>query len=781
MDPQLPISLRHGVPKPRSQPARSGAAAPAGRARTPPDGRTRTPPPGRNRAPTSRRPTPRPRRPGPRAPSRPPRRRRVERRSWLWRHRRILFLFWLFLFFGVAGAAYLLSRVPLPPAQPQTQTTFVYDANGNKLAALEPPSGENRVPVRLDQVPQVAIDAVLSAEDRNFYHHGGIDPIGTVRALVSDLRGHGSLQGGSTITQQYVKQAYLTSQRTLVRKVKEAALAIRLQRKLTKNQILERYLNSIYWGRGAYGIQAASQAYFQTDVGKLSLPQAALLAGLIRGPELADPVRNPAAATARRSDALKAMVRDHHVTAADAGVADEQPLGALAPDKARLTVLDAGHGTQYFLDYVQQQLSQRYDIGIGLRVTTTLDLGLQDKAYNAVYGGPLGLKPYRALYPEPAGALVAVDNNGLVRAMVGGEDYKKSQVNLAVGTSGGGSGRQPGSTFKPFLLAETVKEGYSVRSSFPGPPTVVLKGQGEKGLDYQVNNFGGEDGGSSTTLIDATAQSVNTVYAQLEQAIGPAKLVQMAKDLGLDPNDVGLSPNASLVLGTAQVSVLEMAAAYATFARGGMYISPSVITKVTTADGTPLPWQGPPPRPILTRAQTDQVVYCLQQVVQRGTATGASFGVPVAGKTGTTSSNTDAWFIGFTPKLTAAVWMGYPDTSKSMTDLRGVKGGVQGGQLPATLWQRFMVAATANGAYTGPFDPVSTFPGRLIGPPSGISYPVGAGTATTAPRSAVPTGPTTVPVNHPAGRPPGATTLPPTTTATSPTTTGRPTPTTKKP
>jgi membrane peptidoglycan carboxypeptidase len=697
----------------------------------------------------------------------------------------MLFLFWLFMFFGAAGAAYLLSRVPLPPALPQAQTTFIYSSDGKQLAALD--AGQNRVPVQLSAVPQVVRDAVLSSEDRNFYHHGGIDPVGVVRALINDLRGHGNLQGGSTITQQYVKQAYLNSQRTLVRKVKEAALAVRLQRKLTKNQILERYLNTIYWGRGAYGIQAAAQTYFGVNASQLTLPQAALLAGMIRGPELADPTRNPLTATARRAATLRAMVRDHHITIEEADQAGATPLGALKPDKARFKVVDAANGTDFFVSYVRQLLEQRYDLGIGLRVTTTLDLSMQDKAYKAIYDPKSGgLQPNRAKYPEPAGALVSVDDSGAVRAMVGGQDYQQSQVNLAVGTSGGGSGRQPGSTFKPFLLAETVKEGYSVRSSFPAPPTVLLKGKGEKGLDYQVNNFSNEDGGPSATLIDATAQSLNTVYAQLEQAIGADKLVQMAKDLGLNPADVGLSPNASLVLGTPQVSVLEMAGAYATFARGGSFVSPQVITKVTAADGTPLPWAVPAPHPVLTRQQNDQVVYCLQQVVAKGTGTGAYFGTPIAGKTGTTNNSTDAWFIGFTPKLTTAVWMGYPNGDEPMADLRGVKGGVQGGQLPATLWNRFMSSVTANGSYTGNFNPVTTFPGALLGSPPGIGFPQGTGIAAPPPKPLTVTAPpsSVSPATHTGPTLPTAPTIPfstlPKSTTTTPVT--KPvTTTTKKP
>jgi membrane peptidoglycan carboxypeptidase len=749
----------------------------------PPSTRARPAPRARPAAPTRGRP------PGGAARNRGrrPAQARVEPRSWLWRHRRVLFLFWLFIFFGIAGALYLLARVPLPAVQPQTQTSFIYSADGTQLAAVN--DGQNRVNVSLQAVPQVAIDAVVATEDHGFYQHGGIDLVGTIRALVSDLRGQGNLQGGSTITQQYVKQAYLNSQRTLVRKVKEAALAIRLQRSLTKNQILERYLNTIYWGRGAYGIQAASQAYFGENVQQLTLPQAALLAGLIRGPELADPVSDPAVALGRRAESLASMVRYHKITQVEADAANAAPLPTTLPNASQQADnnIDSNNHAQYFLNYVEQQLEQRYPLGLGLRVTTTLDLGMQDEAWNAMYGSD-GLTHASG----PVGALVAVDDNGFVKAMIGGRSYGtgsgQSQVNLALGQAGGGSGRQAGSTFKPFLLAQTLSEGYSVNSTFAGPPTIDVVGQGAQGADYVVNNFDNEDAGPSVSLITATAQSINTVYAQLEQAIGTPKLVAMAEALGLSPSDVGLGDHPSLVLGTAQVSVLEMAAAYATFARGGVFLAPQVITKVTTANGTVLPWASPAPKEILTPKQDEVLEYCLQQVVAKGgTGVGADFNTPLAGKTGTTSSYTDAWFIGFTPKLTAAVWIGYLDGTTSMLNLFGKSGGVEGGDEPATLWRHFMTAATQNGSltnpYTGTFVAPPSLGGSLIKVPAGlVSFPKGLGvptttTSTTVPGSTAASGPTTTTPGHttPATLPPPV----PTTFPSTPTTRLGITPTTR--
>jgi membrane peptidoglycan carboxypeptidase len=287
-------------------------------------------------------------------------------------------LAWLFIFAGIAGSAYLLTRVPLPAvATPLQQTTFIYDANGKQLAALN--AGQNRVLVHLNEVPPVVINAVLSAEDHNFYHHGAVDVLGVVRAAIADIRGRSNLQGASTITQQYVKLTYTGRQRTLLRKIKEAALAVKLERKFSKDEILERYLNTIYWGRGAYGIQAAAQAYFQKDVGQLNLPEAALLASLIRSPEslnLASP-HDQAIAQARRAATLKAMVRDHHITDAEQAQADQEPLGTIPANSAQLTVADSEHGTEYFVDVVRQQLIRQYTEPVvlrqGLRVTTTLD------------------------------------------------------------------------------------------------------------------------------------------------------------------------------------------------------------------------------------------------------------------------------------------------------------------------------------------------------------------------------------------------------------------------
>jgi membrane peptidoglycan carboxypeptidase len=387
----------------------------------------------------------------------------VRRRSFLWRWRRGLFLTGLVTIAATGGVASIAFNIELPPAETLIQTSFVCAADvteacgpDNAIATFS--AEEDRINVPLAEVPDVLVRAVLATEDRDFYGHGGVDPAGIARALYQDLRGTSQArQGGSTITQQYVKNAYLTSERSVVRKIKEAVLSVKLEQQLDKDQILERYLNTIYFGRGAYGVGAASRAYFGKDVREIGIPEASYLAGLIRSPGSADAQDAPEEATRRRATVLAAMRHEGYIDATQ-----EAEVGALGwdyviPRRDRRTLQLRkdwqGIGAEYFIEAVRIDVAQRYGedmlYGGGLRIYTTLDRGMQEAAWNAVTST---LDP-----DDPDAALVALDDLGQVKAMIGGRDITAENVNLTLGKQGGGSGRQAGSAFKPFVLAEAMQ------------------------------------------------------------------------------------------------------------------------------------------------------------------------------------------------------------------------------------------------------------------------------------------------------------------------------------
>ncbi len=734
--------------------------------------------PARRAAQEGSRPRPAPRRPpagnGRRPPSRGRSRTRTSggrRGGLLWRARRPLFTLGFLGFAGVGAFLWYLAHLPLPDAHPQAQTSYVYSSNHRLLATYQV---QNRTDVNLAQVPKVVVDAVVSTEDRHFFHEGAVNPTSIARALASDLLGGGGLQGGSTITQQYVKQAYLTPQRTLTRKVKEAFIAIKLERVETKDQILQGYLNTIYFGRGAYGIEAASQSYFGEDVGQLGLPEASLLAGLIREPDLADPATDPALARRNQDATLAALVRDGHIAAAQASAVESTPyshyvLSTTGSGSSRVASLP---GAQYFLDAVHTQLVAAYGANEvaagGLRVTTTLDPTMQRKAYAAVYGsGPNHLDPRKG---DPSGALVSVDDGGRVRALVGGQSYNDSQVDLALGAAGGGSGRQAGSSFKAFMLARVIKDGYSVESTFQAPGRLIVPHGNQNGTDWDVRNFEQEASATKLSLIEATAQSINTVYAQVVEALGPPSLDTMAEALGIPKAQVE-PPYPSQVLGTADVSPIEMAAAYATFANGGVYNAPILFTRVTTSTGKVLPLPTHVQRRVLTPAQAAVEDYVLQQVVLQGTGGAAGgIGAPVAGKTGTTDSSKDAWFVGYTPNLTTAMWMGYLKGEIPMVNFRGLRS-VQGGTIPAAIWHDAMTAMLASRpGYGGSFPLVNSLSGATLQPPVNVIFPTTTTTSTST-TSMTSTTSTTSTTTTTTTRASSTTTRSSTTTAGAPTTT----------
>ena len=729
------------------------------------------------------------------------RRGKVKKRSIVWRWRRALYASALVFTFVAGGVVYILGRVELPvdprQAPVQQQTSYVCAANvqancnaQNAMAQLH--GSEDRELVTYRQIPPVLREAVIATEDKDFFKHGGVDPMGIARAAISDIRGQGVRQGGSTITQQYVKQTYLSSEQTFTRKIKEAVMAVKLEQQISKKEILTRYLNTVYFGRGAYGVQAASRVWFGHDVEAVNIGEAAFLAGLLRFPNGADPYRGAAKikeAVRRRSVSLERMQAEGYITTKQQAAFNAVPIDPSVPTdhlfvKAPPKISTLGEnvrgeewGSRYFVEYVRKWLVKEFDAdtvyGGGLKVYTTLDLDMQKNAFDAVTS-TLD-RP-----GDPSGALVALDDQGHVKAMMGGTDFDKSSVNLATGKNGGGLGRQPGSTFKPIALAEAVHEGYSVQSVLPSPSKISITEPAclEKTKSWDVK---GGPGGSSS-LVNATKKSINTVYAQLMARLGPTKVVAMAHELGVKAN---VDPHCAVVLGSGEVSVLDMATAYSTFANQGLRKDPIAVTKVEFPDGTVKVFD-PTTKQVLTTDEAGRVRFALQQVINGGTGASADFGRPAAGKTGTTTNNADSWFVGFTPRLTAAVWMGYPQGLIPMKDVHGVE--VQGGTFPAEMWKKFMTAATA-GFDTGDFpaiDPSVLAEGQTLDPAYGKSSAIAGGsgntTATTQPARSTtstsrPTGTTAAGTVVTTTRPP-ATTVPPVTT---PQTTLPTTPTTTKP
>ena len=711
-------------------------------------------------------------------------------RSILWRLRRLGYVVLVLAVVSVGGIWLALSTIDLPPAKRSMETTFVCDLTipdsecdfQNSMAHLS--AAEERVNVDYEDLPPVLVQAVLSAEDRKFFDHGGIDPVGIGRALYQSVLGDSrSRQGGSTITQQYVKLTYLTSERTLTRKLKEGVLSVKLEGELDKRDILTRYLNEIYFGRGAYGVEAASRAYFGIGVQNLQLHQAAYLAGLIRSPESAEATRDPKEATRRRGTVLAGMVSEGYITREQADDAGAVPWvwESVAPDGSpqSQTVLprpaektdlgnvdDAEHGSEYWITLVRQQLRERFGAGAetqGLRVYITYDPKMQEAAHDAVtetLNQPDG----------PSGALVAVDDQGRVRAMVGGTDFANNKVNLALGKQGGGSGRQPGSTFKPFALAAFIEDGYSIESPFRSPPTTQFPGVfTEPGKLWSPQNFGKADLGV-LSVEEATWKSSNTVYAGMVNLVTPQRVAEMANRLGVSAE---LDPQYALVLGTEEVSVLDMASAYSTFADRGRHTPPFVIRRVEDANGQVLfeATTDVASTQVIDAEVADTVNSVLAGVLTKGTGVGAAMPTVAAGKTGTTTDSKDAWFAGYTCRLTAAVWMGY-EQPQPMKEFKGEE--VSGGTFPAKIWRQFMIEATED-------DDACEFPEtdfgkrvlnqNLAGRRSTTTTTRAGGSSTTG----APTGPTTT-----AGQA-TTTTAPRTTTTAAPPTTAAPTTTAAPP
>ncbi|MBM2823012.1 MAG: penicillin-binding protein, family [Thermoleophilia bacterium] len=552
----------------------------------------------------------------------------------------------------------------------------VYASNERTVLAVLR-GDESRVLVGTEDIAPIMRQAIVSVEDQRFFEHNGIDLKGVARALWQDVQQQGIVEGGSTITQQFVKNAYIRNERTLARKVREAALAWQLEQKWTKDRILTAYLNTIYFGNGAYGIQQAARAYFKKSAVELELPEAALLAGIPADPALYDPTTNPRNAKARRRHVLGMMLEQGKITRTALVRANAAPLPR--PQDVRLP------GTRgpapYFLNYVKDELVAKYEAGRvfggGLKVTTTIDRDLQLKARAAiekVLRNPDG----------PAAALVAIDpQTGAVKAMFGGRNFRESQFNLAAQAE-----RQPGSAFKPIVLATAMREGISPLTEIESKKVSIDAGD----RIWTVTNYDHTYLGR-VSLARALVSSDNSVYAQLTDLVGPKAIVKTAHDLGIRSP---LDPYFSIGLGSVAVNPLEMARAYATFANGGRRVDgslfrdrPRVVERVVRRTGR-IEENAPIPTQVLEEGQAELLTGILEDVVQAGTGTRAAIpGRSVAGKTGTTDNYGDAWFVGYTPELAVAVWVGYPDRLRPMTTEFG-GAPVTGGTLPAQIWKAFV-------------------------------------------------------------------------------------------
>lgn len=556
----------------------------------------------------------------------------------------------------------------LPPASSQ-----IYDINGNEIANVH--AAENRRPVKIEQVPKDLQNAFVAVEDNRFYEHSGVDPRGIMRALYANIRGRGVSEGGSTITQQLAKNAYLTQDRTITRKIQEVFLALQLERQYTKQEILEMYLNQIYFGQGAYGVQAAAQTYFGKDVDKLTLNECAMLAGIPKSPNYYSPANNMQAAQARKAVVLDQMAKYGYIANSQAQKTKQEQLTLVKP-----VAKEKDNTAAYFIDYVTQTLIDKYGADAvykeGLKIYTTLDMDMQKAAEAAVKKLPTYRTDGNGVQ-QPQAAIVAIDpHNGYIKAMVGGRGTDQfNRATMAV--------RQPGSAFKPFVFAAALEEHFT-------PNTVINDAPIDIGGWRPQNDSGSFSG--KVTMREVAQHSINVPTVKIAQKIGIDKPIYYAQAMGISTfvlDGVQNDKQLATALGgmTKGVTPLEITSAYGTFANKGVHVEPVVIVKVLDRNGKVLEQSEPKQNSVISANSAAELTDMLQTVIKNGTGRKADIGRPAAGKTGTTSNYHDAWFVGYTPDLVAGVWMGNDDN----TPMRGV----MGGQLPAEIWKAFMQKALA--------------------------------------------------------------------------------------
>lgn len=582
-----------------------------------------------------------------------------------------------------AGAGFLLSITGTLPDVSQTlspaASSQIYDCKGRLITTVH--AEQNRLPVKLSETPKELQNAFIAAEDIRFYKHHGIDPIGIARALVSNIRHRDATgQGGSTITQQLARNAFLTQEQTLKRKLLEAVLAVEIENKYTKAEILEMYMNQIYFGQGAYGVQTASHVYFGKDVKDLNLAQCAMLAGLPNSPNYYSPFHNLQAAKYRQGVVLDQMAKYGYITQEQADEAKAQDLGLVKPGSNQ----DNNKVASYFVNYVVQQVSDKYDSSAiykeGLKIYTTLDLDMQKDAENAVNKDlPKGTKNAKGI-TQPQGALLAIETKtGDVKAMVGGRG--EDQFNRATQMY-----RQPGSAFKPFTYVTALEKGMSPNMMLDNSAVSFAGG-------WSPKNYGHTTGGP-VTMIEALVKSMNIPTINLANKVGMSNVIKTAEKCGITSlvdsgkySDNNLS--ASIGGLSKGVSLWDMAQAYSVFANDGQLIKSRVILKIEDRNGNILEDHTgeSDAEQVLDANAVARLNVMLQQAVMRGTGRNAYFGRPLAGKTGTTNGAHDAWFVGYTPNMVTAVWIG-DDTSTNA--------GYTGSTIPAAIFRDFMSQATAS-------------------------------------------------------------------------------------
>ncbi len=563
-----------------------------------------------------------------------------------------------FLYFYAGG------EIPAPEDLVIPDPTAVFAANGEQIATLDPAAVRRNV--ELTSLPEYVPQAVLAAEDRDFRQHIGFSSSALVRALWENLTSGRIVEGGSTITQQYVELAIFdTNRRSYLGKLKELALATKFERRVSKDQILEMYLNAVPLGRGAWGIEAGAQTYFRKPATELTPNEAATLAGMIAAPTTYDPADNPEGADWRRTYVLRAMAGEGWLS----GAAAEGLIASGLPQVSSSSLVLFGPNS-YYLDAVRARLATELgderDVFNGLKVTVEMDPHLQRLAQDTL-NSHLGRTPY-------SGSVVTVDpDTGAVRAIVGGRDFAKQQFNIA--TRGR---RQAGSAFKTFTLTAFIAKGYSPETRYPAPATMTVRT--EEGR-HAVSNYGGRDYGA-VSVREGTAKSVNTVYIQMAQDIGTKRVVETAHAMGIS-SDLPVVPTTTLGVGS--VTPLEMATSYATLAAEGIHREPFLIREVVDAKGRTVLKHEPAERRAVDRNVSAIVTDVLRDVIRYGTGESADIDRPAAGKTGTTNDSRDAWFVGYVPQLATAVWVGNLDN----TPMRDVTGG----KIPADIWGDYMRSA----------------------------------------------------------------------------------------